>query len=189
MRARGHRMPAVDRASAPRAARPDLYTRIPSRRPGLSESPPSTVTGASARAGRRRCSVKVRPGTVSRSARTGSRTPSQSNPSRTTNRRSRSSRSRPTGRANGSRRSSNPDTQRSSPVRRPPGHARGSDLAGKDLEVFTGRICQSAHWCVRFGRDRPCPWAGLDPSDWRHHPRAATDPTLMRPSLEVVAHA
>ena len=25
----------------------------------------------------------------------------------------------------------------------------------KDLEVFTGRICQSAHWCVRFGAIGP----------------------------------
>ena len=61
---------------------------------------------------------------------------------------------------------------------------------GKHSEVFTGRICQTAHWCVRFGRDRPCLWAGpgsvgrAAPSPSRDRPQ-----TVNRRSLEVVAHA
>ena len=61
---------------------------------------------------------------------------------------------------------------------------------GKHSEVFTGRICQTAHWCVRFGRDRPCLWAGpgsvgrAAPSPSRDRPRP-----MNRRSLEVVAHA
>ena len=160
-------IPAASPGSSRRVWRlkPDLRARNRAGAARADASRSSTATALSGRAGPRRCSGKVRLG-----QRHDRREPDR------VRRRNRTRTERqvvdldPRVRAERHARMDNDDR------RTLDAGTLAARTPGKHSEVFIGRICQTAHWCVRFGRDRPCLWAGPGSVG-----RAAPSPSRDRP--------